>query len=228
MSIDSRLTIDHWNRTPLYLSEEERYETYPWLYEAAEFRDHPGQDVLEIGCGTGCDLLQFAKHGARAVGIDITSEHLRLARSRVGGMAEILYGDARSLPFRGRSFDYVFSHGVLHHIEEPRKVVGEIFRVLRPGGQFNVHVYARWSYSSFVLMLKHGFAWKLWIENSREPVHIDLYSRRQLCRLFAPVPITIDRFDFSHAQVLGRWIGWFLVAKGSAPASARYSRDGDD
>ncbi len=79
----AQLAIDHWNRAPLYLSEEERYSIYPWLYEAAEFSHHSGEPVLEIGCGTGGDLLEFAKNGATAVGVDITPEHLHLGRHRV-------------------------------------------------------------------------------------------------------------------------------------------------
>src|SRR3989442_3882126 len=78
------LAIEHWNNTPLFLAEEERYSIYPWLYEVAEFRKHRGHSVLEVGCGTGCDLLQFAKHGAHAFGIDVTPDHIRLARQRLG------------------------------------------------------------------------------------------------------------------------------------------------
>jgi len=42
----SKLAIDHWNRTLLLISEEERYFVYPWLYEAAQFRRHAGEQVL--------------------------------------------------------------------------------------------------------------------------------------------------------------------------------------
>src|SRR2546422_6109829 len=127
MSTVSLLAQRHWNETPLYLEESQRYAEYPWLYEAAEFRNHAGERVLEIGCGTGCDLLQFAKHGAVATGIDITPEHLRLARERVGNLAHVLPGDGAKIPFPGGSFDYVYSHGVLHHLDQPRRMVDEIF-----------------------------------------------------------------------------------------------------
>src|SRR6266852_3506645 len=104
MSVSAtRQSIEHWSQTPLYYSPEERYSKYPWLYEAAEFRAHRGERVLEIGCGTGCDLLQFAKHGAFAVGIDVTPAHLELATQRVGQMATIVRADATALPFPEKS-----------------------------------------------------------------------------------------------------------------------------
>src|SRR5258708_3189072 len=74
----------HWNNAPLYFSEEQRYSDYAWLCEAAEFRHHAGERVLEIGCGSVCDLLQFARNGAIATGVDITERHLELARGQVG------------------------------------------------------------------------------------------------------------------------------------------------
>jgi len=210
----SELAIRHWNKAPLHFSEEERYAKYPWLYEAAEFRHHKGERVLEIGCGSGCDLLQFAKHGADAVGIDITPEHVRLARDRVKNLAQVFHGDGRNIPFQDESFDYVYSHGVLHHLDQPRRVVEEIFRVLRGGGRFNVHVYALWSYWPTLLILKHGWNWKLWIENSRDPVHIDLYYRRKLRRLFAPARISLEKFEFKYMPPLEPWLGWYLVVRG--------------
>lgn len=213
------LAIQHWNATPLYISEEERYGIYPWLYEAAEFRHHRGERVLEIGCGTGCDLLQFAKHGALATGVDMTPRHLELARQRVGALAAVVEGDARKLPFPNASFDYVYSHGVLHHSDEPRKIVEEIFRVLRPGGRFNVHVYALISYFSLWRYLQHGSDWKLWIENSQDPVHIDLNTRGSLRKLFAPAKLTITKHQCKPWESLAPLFGWFLVAKGERPGT---------
>ncbi|MEA2539189.1 MAG: hypothetical protein QOH35_555, partial [Acidobacteriaceae bacterium] len=111
----AELAQSHWNETPLFLTEQERYSTYPWLYDAAEFRKHRGESVLEIGCGTGSDLLQFAKHGAVATGVDVTTRHVELARKGIGNLAVVYEADARHLPFEDATFDYVYSHGVLHH-----------------------------------------------------------------------------------------------------------------
>ena len=202
----AELAQAHWNETPLSLSEQERYRIYPWLYEAAGFRRHEGQRVLEIGCGTGCDLLQFAKNGAIATGIDITAEHIRLAKERVHGMAEVIHGDGRAIPFPDCSFDYVYSHGVLHHSDEPEKIVAEIMRVLRPGGRFNIHVYGLFSWFALKGILSHQWRFKRHIENSTAPVHIELYTSNRLRALF-PVFILISRYEH----------GWFLVADGAKP-----------
>lgn len=210
----------HWNETPLFYTEQERYAIYPWLYDAAEFDRHAGERVLEVGCGTGCDLLQFAKHGACATGVDLTPRHLELARQRVGKMARVVEGNATALPFPDSSFDYVYSHGVIHHCSEPRVAVQEILRVLVPGGRVNVQLYAKWSFWHFQRRLQFAFGgqdWKRHVENSDAPVHLDLYTHKGMQELFAPVEITTRKYEFRQCQPLGRWLGWFIVATGHKP-----------
>jgi SAM-dependent methyltransferase len=213
----SELAIAHWDKTPLNTPSQQRYVIYPWLPEAAEFRKHAGERVLEIGCGAGADLEQFVLGGAIASAVDITPAHVQLARERLGGRASIHLAEATALPFPDQSFDYVYSHGVLHHIERPRRVVEEIFRVLRPGGRFNVMVYAKWSFHRLHLMLRFGNRWNLYVENSRDPVHIDYYSKRSLGSLFAPATLNITKCELAPAPFLQGWLGWFLVAKGQKP-----------
>lgn len=209
----AQLARDHWNETPLFLSEQERYSIYPWLDDAAEFRLHKGERVLDLGCGTGSDLLQFARHGALATGVDLTPRHVELARQRVGELAMVHHADARHLPFADASFDYVYSHGVLHHCDDPQRVVSEMLRVLRPGGRFNVHVYALWSYVTLWGFLRYGPAWKRHIENSEAPVHIDLYTAPKLRQLFG-ADISIRKYQCRPFSFLAPWFGWFLVVKG--------------
>ena len=215
----AQLAQDHWNETPLFLTEEERYSIYPWLYEAAEFRKHAGEKVLEIGCGTGSDLLQFAKNGAIAIGVDVTAKHLELARQRVGDQATVQYADMRSLPFEDGAFDYVYSHGVLMCSDEPKKVVQEIYRVLRPGGTFNVHVYAFWSYFTLWRFLQYGTNLKLHFENSLAPVHVDLYTAPKLRKLFGQ-DVSIEKHQCKPFEFLAPWFGWFLVVKGRKEPSS--------
>jgi ubiquinone/menaquinone biosynthesis C-methylase UbiE len=223
MATASQLAQRHWNETPLYWEESDRYSAYPWLYEAAEFRNHAGKRVLEIGCGTGCDLLQFAKHGATATGIDIGNLHLEVAARRLEGRAQLVKADARALPFPDSSFDYVYSHGVIHHSDYPQSITKEILRVLHAGGRFTIHVYAAWSYSHFRYWQKFGREWKLHVENSTAPVYIQLYTARKLRALFPGIPLRIRKYEFHHWQFLGRWLGFFITATGAKPS---YHNDG--
>jgi hypothetical protein len=95
--------------------------------------------------------------------------------------------------------------------------VQEMLRVLRPGGRFNVQVYALWSESTAIYLLKHGRDWKRHVENSTDPVHIQLYTVRMLRRLFAPIALDISRYQSYHLPALSRWTGFFMVAKGRKP-----------
>jgi ubiquinone/menaquinone biosynthesis C-methylase UbiE len=127
---------------------EHRYGLYPFLREFAQFEQWAGKSVLEIGCGQGADLSQFAAHGARTFGYDLTMKHCRISRDFVatmGSRASITQGDARTLPFADATFDVVYSFGVLLLVEELDRAVAEIHRVLKPGGTVMVMFYNRQS-----------------------------------------------------------------------------------
>src|SRR5919106_3926207 len=63
--------------------ERHRYSEYaPWMPRLMGFHDFRGKRLLEIGCGMGTDLLQFARGGARCVGIDLTPRSVEITRHR--------------------------------------------------------------------------------------------------------------------------------------------------
>jgi ubiquinone/menaquinone biosynthesis C-methylase UbiE len=127
-------------------AERHRYGSYaPWMPEIMEFDRHRGEDLLEIGGGMGTDLVQFAMHGARVTDVDLSGGHLKLAKENFtvrGLQGRFIQQDAESLEFESNTFDVVYSNGVLHHTPNTRQVVGEIFRVLRPGGRVIAMMYA--------------------------------------------------------------------------------------
>jgi SAM-dependent methyltransferase len=113
-----------------------------------------GRQVLEIGLGEGADSERLIRQGARWTGADLTAESIARVQARLT-LRELPYEDLRecsvlSLPFADNSFDMVFSHGVLHHVPEVRQAQSEIHRVLRPGGELVIMVYARWSLNYLV------------------------------------------------------------------------------
>jgi ubiquinone/menaquinone biosynthesis C-methylase UbiE len=141
--------------------EEYRYRDYaPWMKQVIGFNRYGGKRVLEVGCGTGTDLLQFARGGACVTGIDLTPRSIEIARRRFevyGCAGEFAIGDAENLGFPDESFDAVYSFGVLHHTPDTKRAVGEAHRVLRRGGRAIVMIYHRSSlYYWGGLALKRG------------------------------------------------------------------------
>jgi phosphatidylethanolamine/phosphatidyl-N-methylethanolamine N-methyltransferase len=98
-----------------------------------------GGEVLEVGVGTGLSLETY-NSALRVTGMDYSEDMLRKARARVAKLgldhvAELRQMDARSLEFPDASFDTVAAMHVLSVVPEPERVMAEIARVLRPGGQ---------------------------------------------------------------------------------------------
>lgn len=106
---------------------------------------HPGEDVLDIGCGAGLDTLlaaQMVGPSGSVTGIDMTPAMLAKARRSVAEMGlatvTIVEGSAEQLPFADASFDVVISNGVIDLIPDKDAVFSEIVRVLRAGGRIQL------------------------------------------------------------------------------------------
>lgn len=125
-----------------------RFSTYyPYLKDEAEFQWHSGEDILEIGCGLGTDLKEYAKYGANVHGIDLGHDQIQLTKLNFE-LSDLKYkyldqGNAESLQFPDNSFDLVYSFGVLHHTPNTEKAISEVFRVLKPDGIAIIMLYAR-------------------------------------------------------------------------------------
>lgn len=141
--------------------ETNRYEVEaPWMKRLIGFDRYEGKRLLEVGFGTGTDLLQFARGGAQVTGIDLTPRSIEIARRRFevyGLTGDFAIGDGESLSFPDSSFDVVYSFGVLHHTPDTARAIQELYRVLKPGGKAIVMLYHRGSlYYWGSLFLKHG------------------------------------------------------------------------
>ena len=102
-----------------------------------------GATVVDVGCGAGMDLLLAARAvgpAGRAIGVDMTEAMAGRARSgaRASGLTnvEVRLGDAMALPVDSGSVDFVISNGVLNLTPDKRVAFGEVFRILKPGGEF--------------------------------------------------------------------------------------------
>lgn len=88
-----------------------------------------GQQVLEIGVGTGRYAVPLQKSGIHVVGVDISRKMVEFGLAK--GLRDVIFGDAARLPFAPRSFDVATTNHVLHLIPDWRDVLREIARVTR-------------------------------------------------------------------------------------------------
>ena len=95
------------------------------------------RNALEIGCGTGAFARQLAERCRRVIGIDLSAEMIRVARSRSIRIENLEFelADAMSWSFPQSHFDFICSIATLHHLEQ-RELLPKIKAALRPGGVF--------------------------------------------------------------------------------------------
>jgi SAM-dependent methyltransferase len=225
-----------------------RYGRLNYLPDLVAFERWRGRDVLDLGCGAGLDLVRFARGGARAVGVELSSRALAMARDylAISGLdAALVQADAACLPIPDASFDLVFCHGVLPFVRDESAVVAEIRRVLRPDGIAILGVYHRpsWIYAAhklFGLSLGHADAPGFHIHTMGE--FAALVAPLQPAEIFCerlPRPVNgrgatgllFNTFVRSLRGVLPRrWfrlLGWHLIARCGAPAAnARCAQQG--
>ena len=137
------------------LREADECEPYDFSNRIHGYEQAAGKRVLDIGCGNGYVLSRYARHGAAVCGIDLTEAALALSRRRFAleGLAgEFRRTDGDTIPYPDAAFDIVCSMGVLHHVEDPRPMLAEAARVLRPGGELILMLYHRDSWKYRVLL----------------------------------------------------------------------------
>jgi SAM-dependent methyltransferase len=131
-----------------------RYQNERHLPACIDALNVAGKQVLEIGLGEGSESERLIRQGAYWSGVDLTAESIERVQTRLTlrelPYQELRQGSVLDLPFPDGNFDMVFSHGVLHHVPDIKQAQSEIRRVLRPGGELVVMVYARWSLNYLV------------------------------------------------------------------------------
>ena len=97
-----------------------------------------GEKILDVGCGTGVFTIDVMAQGSRITGIDISEPMLRKAVNKIDKISRYAFNgicaDMCALPFADNSFDKVLSMTAIEFIEDAKKAVAELDRVIRQGG----------------------------------------------------------------------------------------------
>ena len=114
--------------------------------------------ILDVGCGTGeCERMAIARFPhSLVIGIDVSPGMIVVAREKLADHPRASFGiaAAEQLPFGQGTFDVAVCANVLHHISDPRRVLSECARVLRPGGQL---VLVDWCRDFWHCRVMHGW-----------------------------------------------------------------------
>jgi len=161
-TIDERFFADVWTYMP--------WDKVPFD-PLIDFAALGQQDVLEIGVGNGSHAQLISASAGSYTGIDLTDYAVKSTTRRLALLGDkrpdvnVMRMDAEKMAFADRSFDFVWSWGVIHHSANTRTILEEIHRVLKPGGVAITMVYHRnyWNYyivAGLVRGIVQGALWK--------------------------------------------------------------------
>ena len=187
----------------------------------------PGDLVLDMGCGAGRHAFETVRRGCRIVALDQSLEELVDVRNTFAAMIEAgelhdkvqgqpVSADALKLPFADETFDRIICSEVLEHIPDDQTAIGELARVLRPGGSIAVTVPA-W--------VAEKICWKLSDEYYAPKAvggHVRIYRRAQLRSKIRQVGLLPCGWDRAHALHSPYW--WLKCAVGPANDKHRLVR----
>ena len=140
-------------------------------------------DVLDVGCGSGT-LLGLLKHrGFRVTGLDFSAEAAAIAKAENG--VDVAVGSLEEAHFPAESFDVVTLFHVMEHVTNPRLVLAQVSRVLKPNGVA-------------ILQVPNIESWQFKIFGARWygldiPRHVIDYSRNSMLKLLADSGFVVNR-----------------------------------
>ena len=174
-----------------------------------------GDRLLDLGCGGGRHAYEALRRGARVVALDADDAELKDVARLLAGMLDegeagpgatgaAVNGNALHLPFADGAFDRVIAAEVLEHIANDRAALGELARVLRPGGTMAVTVprfgpeLVNWALSDDYHTVEGG--------------HIRIYRRSELLGRLRAAGLRVTGSHHAHALHTPYW--WLRCAVG--------------
>lgn len=199
------------------LTEEDVETTRIQIVAEALGRPLRGLRVLNVGCGTGGFNVAAQRAGAGTWGIDASDDAIRICELRraLGAGGRYALAAAEALPFPDDSFDLVYCLSTLEHVEGVEAAVGEMVRVLRPGGAVLLYAPNAWAlyenhYKIFWPPRCPKPLARLYLRLRRRPPGfvdtLNYLSARRCARLFRRAGATVEPFGLVKTD--GPVAGW--------------------
>lgn len=141
---------------------ENFYNQHPygraWVDQELEFtRKLKGKKILDAGCGAGVGLFRYILAGAEVTGVDISVKSIAFISSWLEKLqlrhVALLKGNLENIDLPQAEYDLIFSQGVLHHAENPEKIMENFARWIKPNGEIHILLYHRYSLENLQRLL---------------------------------------------------------------------------
>lgn len=159
-----------------------RFRPHSWPLESVP---QGSKRLLDLGCGSGAKLFEFAERGYEVWGVDVGADAIRLCRELLP-QGHFIQGELQEIGLPDGHFDYIRIDNALEHVPNPKEVIRECRRLLCGGGQLMIYVPHG---ESFSMRLMKGSSISAWI-----PFHLQLFTRKSLKRL-------LEEADFSDIRI---------------------------
>jgi SAM-dependent methyltransferase len=217
MSYDWHKTLQVSEGTPEFYEEvDRRFFSSSSFYRGQRpferwipFRHLQAQRVLEIGCGLGTHAQLLSEAGCQLTCIDLTEKAVENTRRRLelrGLSSDIRRMDAEKMDFPDGEFDLVWSWGVIHHSSDTERIIRQVFRVLKPGGEFRFMVYHRRSLSGFYCLGRGLLTGKFFKGMSAQEV-LSFYTDGYLARFYTRSELRALLMDCGFSKVETQVLG---------------------
>ncbi|MFF0717445.1 methyltransferase domain-containing protein [Micromonospora sp. NPDC003816] len=181
----------NWHDSCSWLTDEGLLAQHAALCDVA-----PDARMLDVCCGSGVVGNAFRGRVGEMIGLDITPEMVSLASTRLD---KVHQGTVYDLPFPDASFDLVVNREVLHLLPNPEKPVSEVFRVLRPGGQFIV--------GQIVPYADEDAYWMFRIFKKKQPLLFQMFREPDFRRLLLGAGFTdLTMEEYLLWESIDKWI----------------------
>lgn len=176
--------------------------------------DLASRKILDLGSGRGSFLIDCSKKGAIAEGLELNKEYIEksLSRAKEARVSiKVSQGIGEELSFQDGSFDFINMCEVIEHVNNPEKVLSEVYRVLKPGGKVYVSVPNR-----FGLKDQHfGLYFVNWMPRSWSSKFISVFGKHKDYKgdtghqrleemhyyTYGQVKTFFDQFDFTVIDI---------------------------